>query len=158
MSTPARLAIDLAAFLALLVADIPALTGIAVHEWLSVALAGTLIVHLIVNWDWCVSTASRFFSKMLAGRRINMVIDVALFLAFVMVMVSGVMISKAVLPALGLSVQPGGAWRILHGLSADATLVLFAAHTGMHARWIASAVTRLFTRTPDRSVAQAPRA
>ncbi len=54
MSRRSRFFIDFALLIGLLVANAPARTGIAIHEWLSIALVVPLLVHLVINWEWTV--------------------------------------------------------------------------------------------------------
>ncbi|NTW29009.1 MAG: DUF4405 domain-containing protein [Coriobacteriia bacterium] len=152
MSNRLRLTIDAVTFLSLLLANSPAATGIAIHEWLSVALALTLFVHLVLNWGWCARTATRLFRKMMASRRINFAVDLVLLVAFVTVMLTGILISESVLPTLGITVAGLGVARTLHALSADATILAFAVHLGMHWRWIFRVLADWFspsTRTDE---------
>lgn len=44
--------IDIIIFTAFLVAMDPRLTGIAIHEWLSIAFGAAIIVHLLLHWQW----------------------------------------------------------------------------------------------------------
>jgi hypothetical protein len=96
---------------------------------------------------------------MIASRRINLVIDSALLVSFVAVMMSGLFISKTVLGVFGLHAQAAPVWRLLHSISAQATVWLLAAHVGMHARWIAETTKRLFAapgKPASRSAMPAP--
>lgn len=53
--------VDVVIFLAFLLALDPRTTGIAIHEWLSLAAAGAAIVHLLLHWQWIVEVTRRFF-------------------------------------------------------------------------------------------------
>ena len=53
--TKTNLLIDLTIFLVFLAAGEPAITGLPIHEWLSVAFIAALITHLVLHWDWIVS-------------------------------------------------------------------------------------------------------
>ncbi len=133
---------DTTLFFAFLTASVPAFTGLPVHEWLSLALAGTLLVHLLLHWKWVLAVTAQFFRNLFHSTRLNYLIDLLTLLAFVMVMLSGVLISRSVLPALGLQSQVGGAWRMLHSFSANAALVMVGLHFALHWKWIVSAVRR----------------
>jgi hypothetical protein len=142
MSTRTNLWVDVAVFVGFLVAFEPGLTGIAIHEWLSVALAATLIVHLALHWDWVIKIVVQFLRKLFHTSRLNFVVDVLLFAAFVLVMLSGIMISRSVLAVLGIQVAASPTWRFLHSWSADVSLILTGLHFALHWKWIVSAVTR----------------
>lgn len=136
------LIIDLILFLAFLAANNPNLTGIPVHEWLSLGLALLVLLHLTLHWNWLVSTLSRFFKLKSNLNRLNFVVDGLFFLSMICVTLSGLMISRTVLPLLGWSISPAFGWRNLHRLSANASLILLAIHFGLHWDWIAGTINR----------------
>ncbi|MDN5271453.1 hypothetical protein QTO31_05655 [Chloroflexus sp. MS-CIW-1] len=47
--------IDGAMFLAFLIATAPRLSGLTIHEWLSLSLAAAIITHLPLHWTWIIS-------------------------------------------------------------------------------------------------------
>jgi hypothetical protein len=143
-----KLLIDLGAFFALLVVSAPRFTGVAIHEWLAVALSGTIIVHLLLNWNWIVGITSRLFSKVAKGQRFNYFLNWALFASGIMIMLSGLMISKTIMPFLGIFLTGGGAWKELHSLSTNIAMVLMGLHVAVHWNWITSMFKRLFVRRP----------
>lgn len=139
MSVRSRLLIDVALFVALLVANNPAWTGIAVHEWLSIAIVVPLGLHLVINWEWTVRVAQRLFDRMLHMSAVNLIVDAALFVSSVAVMLSGLMVSRAIAGALGLAATPSVLWSAVHSVSASATVGLLLVHFALHWRWIARA-------------------
>lgn len=154
MSRTVRLLLDGAILVAYLVANNPSATGVPLHEWLSVGLALVIAVHVALNWEWVGHAARRLFTRLRAASRLNLVVDVVLFLSFITLMLSGLLISEAVLPALGLSTAHGGSWEWIHSLSAHLALGALAVHFGLHWRWIASAVKALVTRPSAAPVAE----
>jgi cytochrome b len=60
MKNKTNLLLDVGVFAALLIVMEPDLTGIAIHEWLSLAVAGTIIVHLLLHWKWITTVAVRY--------------------------------------------------------------------------------------------------
>jgi cytochrome b len=141
MSTKTNFLLDLGIFAGSLIALEPALTGMAVHEWFSLALGLALAVHLLLHWDWVVQVTLQFFRKPLHISRLNYVLNVLLFITFTGVMLSGLMISKSVLPALGLQAG-GGAWRGLHRTFTDLVLIVVGLHFALHWKWIVNSVKR----------------
>jgi hypothetical protein len=135
-NTRRNIVIDVAIFAAFILAMAPRVTGVAVHEWLSVALAATLLVHLALHWDWLREVLRRFFSRLAHESRLNLIVDLALFLAFVAVMASGLANSRVALPSVGL--DPGFSlfWKRAHTLSTDLAIVALGVHAGLHAKWI----------------------
>lgn len=144
--TKTNLWLDVAIFAAFLLALDPRLTGIAIHEWLSLAAAAAVVAHLVLHWEWIVAVTRRFFGRTSSAARLNYVIDALFFVILIVIMLSGVMVSQAILPALGL-VAPGGSfWLILHSLSADLAVLLVAVHAALHWKWIVQTVRRYVFR------------
>lgn len=139
--------LDLAAFIAFLIAMDPRSSGLAVHEWLSIAFGGVIVVHLLLHWDWIVAITRRFLRKVAAGARLKYVLNALLFVDGVVIVLSGLLISEVALPALGLRLRPGIAWRWLHSLSADAAVFLLGLHIALSWKWIVS-VTRRYVIQP----------
>ena len=136
MRTTARLILDASVLVGyLVVQNLPA-TGIPVHEWLSLIVTFGILIHLIWQWDLTVRVVSRFLKRLAALPRLNLVLDLLLFVAFVLVMLSGFMVSQSILPLFGIAVPFGPTWRIIHSLSADVALVVLGVHVGLHWRWL----------------------
>ncbi len=136
MKNITNILIDLAIFIAFLVSMEPIITGEAIHEWLSIGLAVFIFVHLLFHWDWIIQVGKKYFKKLWHESRLNFFLDVILFIVFTTIMFSGLMISKEVLPVLGIKVVQGGTWKIIHSQSADIGMWLVAIHFGLHWRWI----------------------
>ena len=64
----------------------------------------------------------------------------------VLAMVSGILISEAVLPALGIHIVIDPFWTPLHELSADLSILLLAVHLAVHWNWITNAFKRYVLR------------
>ena len=137
-----NLLIDIGIFGVFLVGANPNLTGLALHEWLGLALAGTLVVHLLLHWRWIATVTLHFFRQLIHDSRLQYVVDLALFISFTTVMMSGLMISRIVLPFLGIALTRNPAWLPLHNLSANATLALIAVHTALHWDWVVKTFKR----------------
>ena len=145
MSTKTNLTLDIAILSAFLVASNPALTGLAVHEWLGVSFAAVLIVHLLFHWDWIANLTKTFFKRLFHASRFNYVIDSLLFVAMTAAMLSGLMISRNVLATFGIQLEVSRAWRSIHSLSANASLVFVALHFALHWKWVVTNVQRYIT-------------
>lgn len=140
--TKVNLLVDFSIFVAFLFAMEPHATGMAVHEWLGIAFGAAIVTHLLLHWQWIVETTKRIFSKIAAIQRINYILNMLLFVDIVVVSFTGIMISRSALPALGISLSPGFLWRMLHTLSADASLALIGLHAALHWNWIVNAISR----------------
>lgn len=142
-SNRTKLLLDIGAFAAFLIGMDPRSSGIAVHEWLTIALAATIVVHLLLNWGWIVEVTKRFFVKSTNGARINYALNWLLFIDGILIMLSGIMISETVVPALGLTIAPNFTWRGLHDFSTNFSLFLMGLHMALHWTWIANTVKRI---------------
>lgn len=128
--------IDAAVLFGFLIVYEQKITSETIHEWLGLAVFVTLLTHLLLHWKWVVDHVKSFFRKMALANRVNFVVDFLFFVAIIGVTLSGVMMSKSALPALGISLPRGGEWKQLHSLFADACLYLLAIHFAMHWTWI----------------------
>lgn len=126
-------------FLAFLIAMAPNFSGIAVHEWLSVALAATIVVHLLLHWRWITAVGARFFRKLWFTSRLKFVVDASLFVCFVSIMLSGILISRSFLPTIGVQIsQVNPVWRGLHSLAASLGVLLVGLHFALNWGWVVS--------------------
>jgi hypothetical protein len=151
MKNKTNLIIDTLIFIAFLAANNPSVTGIAVHEWLCLAFAFTLLIHLFLHWNWLTTLIAKFFKQLFHQSRLNFVVDLLFFIAMITVMLSGFMISRTLSSVFGWSVSRSTIWRMLHSQSANASLILLAVHFGLHWDWIVSMVKR-FVLVPIQSL------
>jgi Domain of unknown function (DUF4405) len=142
-----NLLVDIALFTAVMVAMAPHFSGVAIHEWLSIALGAAIITHLLLHWQWIVEVTRRLFRGAQASARVNYVLNTVLFVDMTVIIFTGLMISRVVLPLIAIQTAPGGVWRQLHSLSADAFLFLLGLHIALHWSWIVNTVKRLFGGT-----------
>jgi hypothetical protein len=127
--------IDAIVCVAYLVVANPSVTGLAVHEWAGTGVLVVFVVHTAVNLDAVLAVLRRQASR--AGVA-NIVLDAALLVAFMVATVSGIMVSRHILPALGF-VAPGYFfWNPLHSISAKVVLALLVVHIVAHIRWLLS--------------------
>jgi hypothetical protein len=156
--TKTKWLLDVAIFIGFLIAMDPHSTGIAIHEWFTLAALATVLIHLLLNWDWIGQVTGRFFGRVSGRARINYVLNWLLFIDGILIMLSGILISESVVPALGLTLPAGFAWRQLHDMSANIALILLGLHTALHWGWIVNAfknyiaqpIGRLFTKRGER--------
>jgi hypothetical protein len=137
-----NLFVDLGIFTAFLIVSAPRVTGETIHEWLGVALAVTLLVHILLHWNWIVTVAGKFFQNLWQSSRFNFLVNVLVFAAYIAVTVSGIMISKSVLSTLGIQLAGGGSWKMIHKTAADAALYLTGLHFALHWNWLVTMVKK----------------
>lgn len=135
--------IDVVTFIGFMIAMEPRSTGITIHEWLTVSAVGTLIVHFVLHWDWFIRLTTRFFVRLFHSSRLNYLVAVAIFIGFTSLMASGLMISEHFMPWLGFNINARHAWKSIHELAANLTLVLVAVHVALRWEWVKAAFIRL---------------
>jgi hypothetical protein len=161
-STKTNFGLDALLLAAFLIATAPRLSGIPIHEWLSIAFGAAIVIHLLLHWQWVAATLRRFFRRMNSRQRINFVLNTLLFIDIVILLFTGLVISRVALPALGIDTVRGGIWRPLHSLSSDIAVFIIGLHVALHWQWIWSAIKRYFIqpitrRLPRPSAKPAPK-
>ena len=152
-----NLFVDLAIFLAFLVAMAPRFSGIPVHEWLGIVFGAAIITHLLLHWQWIVEVTRRFLGTAQWSARVNYVLNALLFVDVTVVIFTGLLISQAALPALGIPVALGGPWHMLHTFSANLFVFIVGLHVALHWQWIVNMVKRLVIRRPAHRALQRER-
>ncbi|MFZ6020005.1 MAG: DUF4405 domain-containing protein [Chloroflexota bacterium] len=138
--------IDIAAFTFFFLISAPQSTGIPLHEWLSFVFFGTFIVHILTHWEWITSVPKRLFKKLSGETRFNYVLNFFFYFSIIITMLSGILISQAVLPALGIEAKNDPFWRSLHNLFSNLSLLVLAVHLAVHWNWIVNAFKRYVLR------------
>jgi hypothetical protein len=137
-----NLTLDIFLVSVFLVTMSPRFSGLAIHEWLSIAFGGAMVVHLLLHWQWIIEISKRFLGNAPGISRLNYLLNGLLFIAMTVVMVSGIVISEIVLPSFGILWVGAEAWQRIHTLSADVSLVLVGLHIAFHWQWIVNAFKR----------------
>jgi len=137
-----RVWLDLCMFVGMVLVLAPQATGITVHEWASFLIIIPFFLHLIFAWQWIVNTTRRFFNPTPGHARFNYVLDWMLFFLFVTATFSGVVISEAALPALGIRFTIDPFWSAIHDISANILMLVIGIHLAMHWKWIATNVKK----------------
>lgn len=126
------IAVDAIALVVYLIVSLPSLTGVAFHEWLGVGLFAVLVFHCAQHFDWIVDTLKGFAKAKSLARRARFVLDAMIAVALTVVMVSGLLISGAVLPACGFFANGYYLWDPLHAASAKVLLALILVHLAVN--------------------------
>jgi len=109
----------------------------------------------LFHWDWVLSVGKTFFNKLIHESRFNYLVDALLLLAYVVVFISGLLISRNVMQTLGIRLPASPAWREFHSLSANLALVITGLHFAMHWKWFVNAMQR-YILSPIHSMAKHP--
>lgn len=143
MSAKSNLSLDILLAAGFLAASNPPLTGPAAHEWLGVVYGAAIVLHLLFHWDWLACATRRLFESRGRASRLDYAVDGLLLVSFTAAVLSGLMISRHVLAALGLATTPARAWREVHSLAANISLAALGVHVGLHWTWVSFHASRL---------------
>jgi len=111
-------------------------TGIPVHEYIGLAIYLFFIIHLAYNYKWIINVGKSLFTKTV-GIRIKFIyiIDILLLISFIIIGLSGIMISHIIFKIGKMPV-----WRPLHTIISAISIVLLSIHIGLHGDMIINAV------------------
>jgi hypothetical protein len=112
------------------------LTGIAFHEWFGLALGLILILHLVMHWRWLLNMVKNFFKTTNLVQQLKLVLDIVGFAAFFTIIISGILMSKSVLPTFGLSGLHSHSLKIIHVTATNLTIYMIAGHLLLNVKTI----------------------
>ncbi|WP_423802280.1 DUF4405 domain-containing protein [Neobacillus sp. SAB-20_R2A] len=119
------------------------LDGLPFHEIAGLVIGVAILVHIGLNYRWVVNTTKKIFDPKLPNKtRFSYLLNVLLLISMTGVIITGILISRVVLPSL--AIQGNHTIRELHGLSADATLAFVGLHVGVHWQWVMSICKKAF--------------
>jgi len=127
-----NLYLDLALLIAFAIEMEEHFSGLHNHELLGLAFGLAFLIHIALHWNWVVSITRHFFSKVFHESRLNYILNLALFADMVMVVITGVLISRTI----GLSLGHSEALETLHRLTSYLSLVIVSLHVALHWKWI----------------------
>lgn len=134
------LVLDVILFASLIMLSEPRFEGLALHEWIGLAVIPLVAVHILLGWRWIVATILRLFRAGTWRLQVNAALNFFLFTAFVVTMFSGAMTSFIALPALGIPAHNFEGWRALHKQWEVYLEISVALHLAMNWSWISGAV------------------
>ncbi len=134
----------------------PYTTGIPLHEWLGFLILIPWFIHMIVDWKWIVSTTRTFFKKGTGRSKFNYVLDWLLFFLLTVMIVSGVLISEAALPTIGIHIDVDPFWFVMHTIASRFFMMLLGVHMAMHLIWIFLALKRSSAGMVDQELNSEP--
>jgi len=107
------------------------LSGITAHEWIGLVMIALILSHLIIHWGWVESSLTRVVKHQRGGHVVGLLLNAALFVSMGTALISGVVISKIVLPN---KLLPGDylKWHGLHNASASIAVVMVGLHIALN--------------------------
>jgi len=120
----------------LLLMDPRSFYSLVFHEWAGLIIGIFFILHKILNWGWIKRVTLLFFGSTTWRARMNYLLDIILLAGLVLMILSGIAISRTIdFSWLNLGGSPRF-WRVIHTSSSLITLVLFGIHLGLHWAWV----------------------
>jgi len=120
----------------LLLMDPRSFYGLGFHEWAGLIIGLFFFLHKALSWSWIKKVTLAFFKSSPRRARSNYVLDILLLAGMVLMILSGIAISRTIdFSWLNL----GGSrmfWRVMHTSSSYITLALFGIHLGLHWKWV----------------------
>jgi len=120
----------------LLLMDPRSFLNLPFHEWAGLIIGLFFLLHKILNWSWIKKVTLSFFNRVHIKARVNYLLDVLLLAGIILIILSGIAISRTIDFSW---LQLGGShffWRAMHVSSSMFVLVLFGVHLGLHWKWV----------------------
>jgi hypothetical protein len=116
-------------------------TGLSLHQWLGMFAGAIVVYHLFTHWQWVKSVTSRFFERTSLKVRLFYLLDAGLLSGFMVILVSGLLISSW----LKLPLGNAHAWAEVHVQASNITLMAIVVKIGLHWRWIVNVARQKFS-------------
>ncbi|MBY9078107.1 DUF4405 domain-containing protein [Paenibacillus sp. HN-1] len=118
------------------------LGGLAFHEIAGIAIGFAFVIHIVLNWRFVQKITVRLFDKSLPARtRFSYLLNVLLLLSMSLVIFSGLVISRVVLPNFQFVNENW--FKIAHMAVAYLALGLIGVHIGIHWHWVIKVTQKL---------------
>ena len=139
--------------LAICLLEVWRLTGVPIHEFMAAALAAGVFVHLLMQRSWVATTVGHLRSSS-TRVRLNLALNILLFIAFTAAFASGVAISKAMLPR-GMTPAEFLRWHSVHDASSKLLLLFAGLHVALNWDRLATRFTSERPRAARRTLRHA---
>ena len=142
-SITTRVWLDIALFVGYVLLSAPQTTGIPFHEWFTVVFIPIFIAHIVLDWAWITRVFRRSERQRSGEVRFNRTFDIVLFVAMVIVIYSGFLVSESMLPAFGFEPAQSDFWFTVHDAGGNLLILLVGIHLAMHWPWIRRNISRI---------------
>jgi hypothetical protein len=132
--------VDASLFTGFWLASLLDLTGLAVHEWLGLAVGILAGYHLLAHWTWVKSVTQRLFGHTSPQAQRFYMIDAGLLAGFSLILLTGLAISTW----LDLTLANYAAWHTIHVMATLIALGLLVIKIGLHWRWVYKVGQQIF--------------
>lgn len=127
--------IDAILFVGFLLAYFLNITGVGIHQWIGIFGGLLAAYHLLSHWNWVTAVSQRFFSKANLLVRLKYIVDGSLFVGFLFIICTGLVISSW----LNINLTHYSSWLSIHIWLSILTLLMLLLKIGLHWKWISRA-------------------
>ncbi len=132
-------------------------TGLRIHEVVGIAIAVAFLTHIALHLDWIITITRTFFVKVFHETRLNYILNLALFIDMVVVIVTGILISRTLGLSLGIAADAQFPIQLIHSGASYISLIIVAFHVALHWKWILTSVQKYLPHLPGSSVSRSSR-
>jgi hypothetical protein len=119
------------------------LGGLAFHEIAGLVIGVVFFVHVLLNWRWVKNVTVKLFSSEIPVKtKVGYLLNLLLLITMAFIIISGIFISRVVFPDLDVSNERW--FKISHISISFLTLIIVAAHIGLHWKWIMNVFKNIF--------------
>ncbi len=112
--------------------------GMGFHEIGGLILIGVFLIHKGLNFSW-IRRVTVKLAKADGRTRLMWIVDALMLVAFLLIGLSGILISKVALPRLAVQ---GGSWKVIHYSASAVALILVGVHLGLHYNYLKGIFSR----------------
>lgn len=130
----AKIALDVVMFLILVFLYKAKVLTLTYHEVAGIGILLVFLIHCLFNWRWIANNAKKLFSKETPARvKFSYWISIALVVSFLLIVISGVFISKVLFKAQieSLAIDTS-VFRTIHLFFSAVSLILVGIHIGLY--------------------------
>ena len=146
--------LDILLFACLILLLSPYSTGLSGHEMIGTIFFLPVILHLLFSWSWIKVSTRRFLLHSDWRERFNYLLNLTLFVFVVLEIISGLIISRVLLPSIGIKTIYDAAWRGLHNQLSVGIVVLISLHISLNWQRIVSYLRKKISFTITKNTSQ----
>jgi len=125
--------------------------GMLFHEVVGLAIGAVILLHCGLNWKWIKGVTLKIFkSKLPIKTRIGYFLNILLLINVIIIIISGVLISKKLFP--GFTLSGGKSLQVLHISLSYFCLLLIGIHVGLHWNWVMITFRKIFKITDKKKI------
>jgi hypothetical protein len=121
----------------------PFTTGLAVHEWVGLAMGVALAAHALLHRKWISGVSRQLLAGVPNSTLVWYLLDLWMLISFAAIILTGAAMSYVVLPSLGITTSWSEVLGFWHKVASYATLGLLAVKLVLHQSWISGMARRV---------------